>query len=111
MKPVATDVDALSVFPFLNDSNTMNNLKGELPSYVAKASDVSTEFDVLEWWKRNSDGLSHWSLAARKVLVVQPSPAAAERVFSILSNSFTDQQQHSLEDYVETSVMLQYNQH
>lgn len=28
----------------------------------------------------------------------------SHRVFS-----FTDQQQHSLEDYVETSVMLQYN--
>ena len=111
MKPVATDVDALSVFPFLNDLIAMNNLKGELPSYVAKASDVSPEFDILEWWKRNSDGLPHWSLAATKVLVVQPSSAAAERVFSILSNSFTDKQEHSLEDYVEASVMLQYNQH
>ena len=47
--------------------------------------------------------------SARKVLVVQPSSAAAERVFSILSNSFTDQQEQSLEDYVEASVMLQYN--
>lgn len=49
MKPVATDMDALSVFPFLNDSITMNNLKGELPSYVGKALDMSPEFDVLEW--------------------------------------------------------------
>ena len=81
MKPVATDVDALSVFPFLNDSITINNLKGELPSYVAKASDVSPEFNVLEWWKRNGDGLPNWSSAARKVLVVQPLSAAAERVF------------------------------
>ena len=57
------------------------------------------------------DGLPHWSSAERKVLVVQPSSAAAERVFSILSISFTDQQEQSLEDYVEASVMLQYNQH
>ncbi len=38
----------------------------------------------------------------------QPSSAAAERVFSILQR-FTAQQQSSLEDYMELSVMLQYN--
>ena len=38
----------------------------------------------------------------------QPSSAAAERVFSILQR-FTAQQQSSLEDYIELSVMLQYN--
>ena len=111
MKPVACDVDTLSAFPFLNDSVTISNLKSELPSYLAKASDVSPDFDMLEWWKRNSGGLPHWCSAAMKVLVVQPSSAAAERVFSILTNSFTDKQERSLEDYVETSVMLQYNQH
>ena len=42
-------------------------------------------------------------------LLVQPSSAAAERVFSILSNSFTDTQRSSLEDYIETSIMIQYN--
>ena len=41
-------------------------------------------------------------------LLVQPSSAAAERVFSILQR-FTAQQQSSLEDYLELSVMLQYN--
>ena len=42
-------------------------------------------------------------------ILVQPSSAAAERIFSILSNSFTDRQEHALRDYIETSVMLQYN--
>ena len=45
----------------------------------------------------------------KNVLLVQPSSAAAERVFSILSSSFTERQTSSLEDYIETSVMLQYN--
>jgi hypothetical protein len=35
--------------------------------------------------------------------------AAAERVFSLLQNSFTQRQSSSLEDYIETSIMLQYN--
>ena len=30
-------------------------------------------------------------------------------VFSLLSNSFQDTQQASLENYISTSVMLQYN--
>ena len=58
------------------------------------------------WWKRNSDILPSWSNACKSVLLVQPSSAAAERCLSILSNSFTNHQEHSLK---ETSVMLQYS--
>ena len=48
--------------------------------------------------------------AALKVLLVQPSSAAAGRVFSLLSDSFSDRQQNCLEDCVEASLMiLQYN--
>ena len=43
------------------------------------------------------------------VLLFQPSSAAAERVFSLLQNSFQEQQFSALEDYIETSIMLQYN--
>ena len=46
---------------------------------------------------------------AAKVLLLQPSSAAAERVFSILKNSFGDQQLRSLEDYLETSLIVQHN--
>ena len=51
--------------------------------------------------------LPQWSLVAKKVILLQPSSAAAERVFSLLNSSFSEQQQNSLEDYVEASVMLQ----
>ena len=44
--------------------------------------------------------LPYWSSAARKVLVVQPSSVAAERVFSLLS-TFSSQQDSSLEDYIK----------
>ena len=43
-------------------------------------------------------------------LLLQPSSAAAECVFSIL-NRISDKQMNSLEDYVESTVMLQYNKH
>ena len=61
------------------------------------------------WWKRNEKVLPNWSSTCKSVLLVQPLSAAAERVFSILYNSFTDRQEHSLKDYIETFVMLQYN--
>ena len=53
--------------------------------------------------------LPNWASAARKVLLVQPSSAASERVFSLLKASFQEQQDGTLQDYLEASLMLQYN--
>ena len=44
-----------------------------------------------------------------KVPVVQPSLAAAERVFLILNRSFNDTQNSALQYLVETTVMMQFN--
>ena len=44
----------------------------------------------------------------KTALLIQPSAAAAECVFSLL-NSFKESQARALEDYIETSIMLQYN--
>ena len=41
--------------------------------------------------------------------IQQPSSAAVERVFSMLNNTFKDQQHNSLQDYLEASIMLRYN--
>ena len=70
-----------------------------------------SNFCPLEWWRRNCGDLPIWSACARKVLLVQPSSAASERVFSMLKASFHDQQDNSLQDYIESSLMLQYNDH
>jgi len=40
---------------------------------------------------------------------VQPSSAAAERVFSLLKNAFGEQKQSSLNDLVAATLMVQYN--
>ena len=49
LKPSSTDIDELKVFPFLNSSETLEGLKSELPSYIAKSDGVSTELDKLAW--------------------------------------------------------------
>ena len=38
----------------------------------------------VEWWRQNEDNLPHWVGAVNMVLLLQPTYAAAERVFSLL---------------------------
>ena len=81
-KPSATNIDCLKAFPFLSSQETIDGLKMEIPMYMAAASeDVSTEIDLIAWWKRHAVELPKWDNAFKKVLLVQPSSAAAERVF------------------------------
>ena len=35
-------------------------------------------FDPVQWWKINASTLPHWSVAAQKVVLVQPLSAAAK---------------------------------
>ena len=101
LKPSATDIDCLKAFPFLSSQETIDELKMEIPMYMAASEDVSsTEFDLIAWWKRHAIELPKWANAFKKLLLVQPSSAAAERFFSILQR-FTVLQQSSLEDYIE----------
>ena len=108
MKPDNTMNDSLMIFPFFTHA-IIDKLKTELPTCVAKAADVSSDMDPLEWWKLHSSELPSWSSAAKKALLVQPSSGSAERVFSLLKSSFGDQQDLSLKDYIEASLILQYN--
>ena len=109
MNPTALSLDQdLASIPFFNNTERAG-LKDELPTYLSKVADLDDGYDPLEWWKSNASALPCWSRAAKNILLVQPSSAAAERVFSLLKSSFGDQQDNSLKDYVESSLMLQYN--
>ncbi len=66
---------------------------------MALADGVSMDANKLHWWKNHSFELPHWSSACRAILLLQPSSAAAECVFSLLTDSFNERQTHSLEDY------------
>ena len=72
---------------------------------MEKADGVSPELDNLEWWKNHQLELPNWLRACKTALLIQP----AERVFSLLNNSFKESQTYVLEDYIETSLMVQYN--
>ena len=101
----------MRIFAFLGDDGIINSQKAELPAYLAANEDVviNTEERKVQWWHNHKDQLPHWASAVKKVLLVQPSSAAAERVFSILKSSFNDHQRHALVDYLQASVMTQYD--
>ena len=46
---------------------------------------------------------------ACQVVLIHPSSAAAERAFSLLNSSFATSQECALAEYVEVSLMLQFN--
>ena len=108
-RPVANDVDVVSSITFLNDVTLIENLKNELPRYIAKADGIAVDVDPVGWWKTNEVELPCWSTAAKLILLMQPSSAASERVFSILTTTFSHLQDLALQDYIECSLMLQFN--
>ena len=102
-------VRSLECFPFFNGGE-LELLVAELLHYLAAVADVTLNNadDKLRWWSRQNT-LPHWKNAVKKLVLVQPSSAAAERAFSIMASCFTDEQQSALEETVEASVMLRYN--
>ncbi|KAK3737632.1 hypothetical protein QZH41_006457 [Actinostola sp. cb2023] len=113
LHPTVASVEELRKFSFLDDDGIIQGLTPELPRYMAIADGTAleTEEEKLLWWSRNGEAtLPNWSSAVKKVLLVQPSSASAERVFSLMKNFFGNQQDAALEETVEASVMLRYNQ-
>ena len=108
MKVDTSTVDELSALPSLNNPTVLANIKSDLPAYVSAVEDIDKDIDVLQWWRKQEKDLPHWSMALNTALLVQPSSAASERVFSLLQNCFKSQQCSSLEDDIESSIMLQY---
>ena len=107
MRPNIEAIDSFTSMPFLLQH--IPALKEEFPQYVAAAEDISSSCNPLQFWKEHEESLPAWSGAARCVLLIQPSSAASERIFSLLRNSFGERQHASLQDYIEASLMLQYN--
>ena len=65
--------------------------------------------ELLEWWKKHEERLPYWPAACQQVLLCQPSSTVVERVFSLLKNSFDEQQSSALEDYIDLTLILQRN--
>ena len=70
IQPDADVIDTLKTFPFLNSPTNLNELKEELPMYLAKVTDLNPKIECLDWWKENEHSLPCWAHAARKIFLV-----------------------------------------
>ena len=97
LRPTDASIESLRAFPFLDSDTIINSLKAELPVYLAAAEDVNVlnEEQKVEWWHRQEERLRRWATAVKQVLLIQPSSAAAERVFSILKALLCSRRLHS----------------
>ena len=96
----------------------LNLLKDIKPLSERKDAKGKDTFDLGKWWCNNSDKVPSWAHVLRAVLtncatLPTPSTIPPERVllsfFSILNDSFDDDQDRALADYIQLSLQLQYN--
>ena len=72
----------------------------------AKGKDT---FSLLNFWRANDDKVPAFAHVLRAVLANAPNSIPPERVFSILNDTFDDDQENALADYVELALQLQFN--
>ena len=104
MNVTTESLEKLSIIHFITTS-IRENMKKELSTYVAEATGVDASVDVLEWWEKHSTELSMWPDVVQDIVLLQPTSAAAERVFSILKSLLGPQQNHTLQDYVPSKAV------
>ena len=87
-----------------------DRLKSELTDYKALAVGVAAGTDLCQFWRTHGVTLPTFNAGARVAAAINPSSAAAERVFAQLSWMFTDAQTSTLQDYKRLSLILRYNE-
>ena len=63
----------------------------------------------MKWWEMNRHRLPPFARVFHVVLTHIPNSCAPEAVFSILNDTFTEDQKKAKGDYMELALLLQYN--
>ena len=92
----------------LNEFSTYLLLCEEFNDIENYCSDEELK-QIIKFWQINKNQLPAISLFVMYAYTISPSSASVERVFSILKASFGSLQNLSLEDYIQASLMYQYN--
>lgn len=87
----------------------ISQLRTELPLYQRAFNSVNDDVNINEFWIGVKEDIPMFFELYCILLLFQPSSGCVERVFSILTAMFTDQQELALHDYVQTQVMLRFN--
>lgn len=83
--------EELRNFSFLDADATIACHVNELPHYLAVAdgTDIDEVEEKVQWWARHERTLPNLSDVVHRLLLVQPSSASAERVFSLMQHFFS----------------------
>ena len=89
---------------------SLNAIKPTAQRVDAKGKDT---FDLGSFWRENEvgKGIDAFAYVLRAVLANSPNSIPPERVFSILNDTFEDDMERSLADYIELALQLQFNGH
>ena len=97
-------------------------MKGEIDKYnsLVKAIKLASErqdskgkdtFKLLNFWRAHETAVPAFSYVLSAILANAPmNSIPPERVFSILNNTFGDDQDSALADYIELALQLQFNE-
>ena len=83
-------------------------MKRERSVNLALIAGIQPDVDVIQFFHSHEKEIPNWAAAAFKMALIQPS-ATAERVFSLLKNSFGERQCCTLLDAHELGVMMSLN--
>jgi hypothetical protein len=110
---VIADIDRILLIPAFAQEDVREPLRAgviaELPLYFVTADGAAEDADLLRWWRIHKNSLPNWYRVLGEAAILQPSSAAAERVFSILKWMFGDRQNSALEDRKEAGLVMRYN--
>ena len=83
-----------------------------LISWKRRLASRPDTFKIGDWWRANGDKVPHFKFVLRAVLANSPNSIPPERVFSILNDTFDDDQRRALADYmyIELTLQLQFNE-
>lgn len=108
------DVSLLrDAFPKVVDDAMLVRLRSELPTYLSAAKDISVlpsddetpvEDQVVLWWKEHSGEFGTWKQLFRRFMLIQPTSASVERVFSHLKRQFDDRRT-ARDDLIKLGLM------
>ena len=105
----AEDINLLSEpLPFITEE-IISKLVAEKDEYQLAASSVDIEYDVWEFWRNSRTRPPPWYNVAKDIVLMQPSSAFMERVFSILRACMDERQESSYSDRIAASALLKHN--
>lgn len=100
--------DFVNILPWVTNVD-VNSLLLELPLYLTIVQGTASDVDVLSWWSRHATEIPAFAKLAKDLLLIVPSSAESERIFSLMKNYLSKKQLSALEETMEVTLMLRYN--